>query len=152
MFRWNGSIILLERKFGGLSSSPGNKGSQTYKIKNSKRAVDDGKREKAASLLLLFPLPILPARFLFPLSSASLRHQKASGSLWGGQKFHRVRLTEAQAQWDPRRAQWNEPTVCRCQSKDGTFSHIHGWTKTSLTKKSVGSITWFTEKSWQFTL
>ena len=152
MFRWNGSMILLERKFGGLSSSPGNKGSQTYKIKNSTRAVDDGKREKAASLLLLFPLPILPRALSFSPLPASLRHQKASGGLWGGQKFHRVRLTEAQAQWDPRRTQWNERTVCRCQSKDSTFSHIHGWTKTSLTKKSIGSITWFTEKSWQFTL
>ena len=99
-----------------------------------------------------FPFPSSPVRILFPLSPASLRHQKASGSLWGGQKFHRLRLTEAQAQREPRRAQWNEPTVCRCQSKDSTFSHIHGWTKTSLTKKSIGSITWFTEKSWQFTL
>ena len=63
-------MILLERKFGGLSSSPGNKGSQTYKIKNSKRAVEDGKREKAASLLLLFPLPILPRALSFsPLPS-----------------------------------------------------------------------------------
>ena len=152
MFRWNGSIILLERKFGGLSSSPGNKGSQTYKIKNSKGAVEDGKREKAASLLLLFPLPILPRALSFSPLLSLLTTPKGFWSLWGGQKFHRVRLTEAQAQWDPRRAQWNEPTVCRCQSKDGTFSHIHGWTKTSLTKKSVGSITWFTEKSWQFTL
>ena len=111
-----------------------------------------GKGKRQLLFFFSFPFPSSPARFLFPLSPASLRHQKASGSLRWGQKFHRVRLTEAQAQWDPRRAQWNEPTVCRCPSKDSTFSHIHGWTKTSLTKKSIGSITWFTEKSWQFTL
>ena len=85
-----------------------------------------GRGKRQLLFFFSFPVPSSPACFLFPLSPASLRHQKASGSLWGGQKFHRVRLTEAQAQWDPRRAQWNEPTVCRCQRKDSAF-FTHSW-------------------------
>ena len=132
MLRWNGSIILLERKFGGLSSSPGNKGSQTYKIKNSKRTVEDGKREKTASLLLLFPFsippPPPPAGFLFPLSPDSLRHKKASRGLMG-------RREVPQSKINTRHSEMSLP-FASVREKIALFSHIHGRTKTSLTKKS----------------
>ena len=49
-------------------------------VKNSKRAVDDGKMENArASSVALFPFSSFPARFLVIfLSLASPRHKEAS--------------------------------------------------------------------------
>ena len=43
--------------------------------KNSKRALDSGKREKAGASLPIFPFPLSPTRFLSILVPASLRHK-----------------------------------------------------------------------------
>lgn len=54
-------------------------------LKNSKHALDDGKRETAEASLLLFPLPIFPcARSFFPLPSLPMtKRNLCGGGRWG---------------------------------------------------------------------
>lgn len=46
MFSWNGSIIRLDRKFGGFSSFPGNKGSQTCESNQTDMCIISYRRTK----------------------------------------------------------------------------------------------------------
>ena len=54
-------------------------------LKNSKHALDDGKRETAEASLLLFPLPIFPcALSFFPLPSLPMtKRNLCGGGRWG---------------------------------------------------------------------
>lgn len=99
------------------------------KIVSEQWRMGRGKRQLLFFFSFPFPSPPPPpAGFLFPLSPDSLRHKKASRGLMG-------RREVPQSKINTRHSEMSLP-FASVREKIALFSHIHGRTKTSLTKKS----------------